>query len=238
VPQNSKVIIVEGLIGSGKTTLTRELGRALGPNTLTLFEPDEKEGKEASNPYLASFYGDAPRWAFTMQAHLLAERFRMHLHAQWHALQGHGDAVLDRSFYGDTAFAHLQLQLGQMTQHEFDTYSRLYHAMTASVLLPTVCVRVLTSPEICNERVSRRMTVETGRKCETAIDLDYLQGLDREIDHMVGVLRSQGVTVLDVPWDESRPKEEDRKEAVSALVSRIQGVLPFNSFLDTHRRRI
>lgn len=39
-----KVVVVEGLIGSGKTTLSRELGLALGPTTLTLFEPDEKGG--------------------------------------------------------------------------------------------------------------------------------------------------------------------------------------------------
>jgi len=40
--KRGKVVIVEGLIGSGKTTLSRELGAALGDTSLTLFEPDEK----------------------------------------------------------------------------------------------------------------------------------------------------------------------------------------------------
>jgi deoxyadenosine/deoxycytidine kinase len=236
--QRGKVVIVEGLIGSGKTTLSRELGQALGDSTLTLFEPDEKDDKQAANPYLSAFYEDSPRWAFTMQAHLLAERYRMHKHAQWHAMQGYGDAVLDRSFYGDTAFARLQVALGQMDEHEYLTYSRLYHAMSASVLLPTVCVRVLASPEVCNRRVAKRMETETGRTCETAIDLSYLQGLEREIDHMVGVLRQQGVTILDVPWDTDRDTPEVRLHAIEALAARIKALDPPDFFLDMHRRAI
>lgn len=230
-----KVVIVEGLIGGGKTSLSRELGAALGQTTLTLMEPDEKG---AANPYLSDYYGDSTRWSFTMQCHLLAARFRMHLHAQWHALQGFGHAVLDRSYFGDTAFARLQLKLGLMSQREFDTYSTLYHAMTASVLLPTVCVRVLVSPEVCNARIARRKEIETGRKCEDAIDLDYLRGLDREIDHMVNVLRRQGVTILDIPWDEDRSSPNDRRTAVEGLAARIQNMEPADDFLDMHRRSL
>ena len=54
LPRKS-VVIVEGLIGVGKSTLSEELGRALGPNTLTLLEPDEKDN---ANPYLSDFYAD------------------------------------------------------------------------------------------------------------------------------------------------------------------------------------
>jgi len=92
-----KVVVVEGLIGSGKTTLSRELGKALGDTTLTLFEPDEKG---AGNPYLADYYLDSARWSFVLQVHQLQARYRMHLQAQWHALQGFGHAVLDRSYFG------------------------------------------------------------------------------------------------------------------------------------------
>jgi deoxyadenosine/deoxycytidine kinase len=46
-----KVVIVEGIIGAGKSVLAKELGRALGPSTLLLLEPDEKKN---ANPYLAS----------------------------------------------------------------------------------------------------------------------------------------------------------------------------------------
>jgi len=231
----SKVVIVEGLIGSGKTSLSRELGRALGDNTLTLFEPDEKQN---ANPYLADYYQDPARWAFVMQMHLLQARFRMHMHAQWHVLQGHGHAVLDRSYFGDTAFARLQLRQGMMTPREFETYQSIYHAMTASVLLPNICIRVLVNPEVCNHRISRRMETETGRKCEQAIDLSYLRALDREIDHMVGVLRAQGVVILDVPWDVDRDSPEARKSAVDGLAERIQNIEPPDHFLDLHRRTL
>lgn len=230
-----KVVIVEGLIGSGKTTLSRELGAALGKNTLTLFEPDEKED---GNPYLADYYTEPARWSFVLQVHQLQARYRMHLQAQWHAMQGHGHAVLDRSYFGDTAFARLQLKDGLMAQREFDTYSSIYHAMTASVLLPTVCVRVLAQPEICERRVAKRMEAETGRECEEAISLDYLKGLEREIDHMVGVLRRQGVVVLDVPWDTDRDTSETRAHAIEALAARITALEPPDLFLDMHRRTL
>lgn len=231
--QKPKVIIVEGLIGGGKTSLSRELAQALGDNTLVLFEPDEKDN---ANPYLVDYYEDERRWAFVLQVHQLQARYRMHLHAQWHVMQGHGNAILDRSYFGDTAFARLQLRRQTMTQREFDTYTSIYHAMTAQVLLPNICVRILVSPETCNHRISSRMKTETGRECETAIDIDYLKALDREIDHMVGVLRSQGVTVLDVPWDTDRDTPEARRSAVESLAARIQGIEPPDFFLDLHRR--
>jgi len=233
-----KVIVVEGLIGSGKTTLSRELGIALGEKTLTLFEPDEKGEGGGGNPYLADYYADPKRWSFVLQVHQLQARYRMHLQAQWHAMQGFGHAVLDRSYFGDTAFARLQLKGGLMSEREFATYSSIYQAMTAGVLLPSVCVRVLAQPEICERRVASRMEKETGRKCEQAIDLDYLRGLETEIDHMVAVLRGMGVCVIDMAWDVDRDSPEMRRSAVEALASRIVAHTPPDFFLDMHRRTL
>ncbi len=227
------MVTVVGLIGSGKSTLTEELGVALGPNTLILREPVIENG---GNPYLADYYAEPKRWSLTMQVHLLALRFRMHKHAQWHSLQGHGASVIDGSYYMDTAFARLQLKLGLMEPREFDTYSAIYHAMTASVLYPTACVRVLVDPTTCNRRISRRMERIEGRKCESAIDLNYLQNLDGEIEHMVSVLKHNGVTHFDMPWDLDRDNPEARQQAVQGLAARILATRPPDPFLDLHRR--
>lgn len=226
-------IVVVGLIGSGKTTLSRELAQEL--DALWLCEPDEKDN---ANPYLADYYKDPSRWAFTLQTHMLGMRLRQQLHAQWHVMNGFGHAVLDSSYWQDTSFARLQVRQGLMSEAEFETYQKLYHAMTASVLLPTVCLRVLATPETCNSRVAKRMEVQTGRTCETAIDLKYLQDLDQEIDHMVGVLKHQGVQVFDVPWDTDRDTKEIREASVNALASRINSLEPRDLFLDLHRRTL
>jgi len=229
------VTIIEGLIGSGKSTLANELGDALGPTTLVLKEPDEKG---AANPYLADYYKDSKRWSLTMQLHLLGKRFSMHQDAQWHALNGRGPAVLDRSYYGDTSFARVQRSMGLMSEREFETYQVLYHEMTAFVLYPTFCVRILVDPEVCNQRIQNRMEKEQGRKCEQAIDLDYLRNLDREIGHVVSVLRSQGVIIIDMPWDTDRETKEQRERSVQSLASRIMSVDPPDMFLDLHRRTL
>ena len=230
-----KVVIVEGLISAGKTTLAQELGVALGEGTLTLIEPDEKDN---ANPYLADYYSDPKAWAFPMQIHLLAMRYRMHLHAQWHAMQGHGHAVLDRSYQGDTAFARLQLKNGMMSEREFKTYQTLYHGMTASVLLPTVCLHILVSPEVAQQRIAKRMRTELGRDCESGISLEYLRDLDQEISHMISVLQQQGVTVYQIPWEDDRTTPESRASAIDSIASRIRNLTPPDLFLDMHRRTL
>lgn len=194
----SKVIIIEGIIGAGKTTFAKALGKALGPNALTLLEPDEKEG---ANPYLADYYTDPKRWSFTMQAHLLGLRYRMHQHAQWHALNNHGHAILDRSYFGDTCFAHIQVKRGLMSQHEYETYCNLYKAMTASVMLPSVVINLNVKPETALARISKRMSEQTGRQCEATIPIDYLEELDDEIDRMCNVLADSGVDYARFDWN-------------------------------------
>ena len=73
------------------------------------------------------------------------------------------------SYFGDTAFARLQLKNDTMSQHEFDTYTMCYHNMTSTVLLPQVCVHIKVDPEVAQKRVDKRMSVQTGRQCECVI---------------------------------------------------------------------
>jgi len=214
---NRKVVLVEGIIGAGKSVLTEELGKALGTNSLTLMEPDEKDN---ANPYLADFYADSKRWALIMQVHLLQARFRMHLQAQWHAMNGYGHAVLDRGFQGDTCFVKMLQKREVLSEREVQTYFSLYQAMTASVLLPSVCVRLKVPPEIALERLLKRMERERGRTCELSIDVEYLNDLDREISLMVDALEKSGVMVIQCPWDDM-PTAKERERVVSTLTERI-----------------
>jgi deoxyadenosine/deoxycytidine kinase len=227
------VVIVEGLIGAGKSTLTHELGEALGPNTLTLMEPDEKD---AANPYLSDFYGDKSRWSFTMQVHLLGARYKMQLAAQWHAMSNRGHACLDRSFYGDTCFARMMNRTGEISDREFETYRVIYQTMTASVLLPSACVRLRVDPKIAAERIQMRASEREGRRSELTIDLGYLEALEREIDITTEVLRQQGVQILEIPWSENRGSPEERSEAVREIADRIHRVEEPDLFLQHHRR--
>ena len=64
------LIIIEGQIASGKTTLTKNICSKL--NFKPMFEPVE------TNPYLEKFYKDKERWALEMQFWFLVKRFEMH----------------------------------------------------------------------------------------------------------------------------------------------------------------
>jgi deoxyadenosine/deoxycytidine kinase len=198
-----------------------------------MMEPDEQNN---ANPYLADFYADKTRWSFTMQVHLLGARYQMQLAAQWHAMAGLGHSVLDRSYYGDVCFARMMNRTGEITDREFNTYRTLYKAMTASVLLPSVCIRLRVDPQVAAERIRRRAEAREGRKFESVIDLTYLQNLDEEIEQTVGVLRSQGVHIYDVPWNTDRQAPEERLEFVGQIAGSIQQRVPQDLFVQHHRR--
>ena len=228
---SGRVYIIEGIIGAGKTTFANILAEELDCQWLQ--EPDEKNG----NPYLSRFYEDSNRWALTMQLHLLNTRFRMHKNAQWTAMQSGKDVVIDRSYFGDTAFARLQVKNNVMTEDEYNTYTMCYHNMTSNILLPQVCIHLITSPEVSSKRIQNRMEIETGRKCESVIDLKYLKELAFEESLMIDILEKQGVKIFRLEWNENKNKEQI-KQSIVELVKKMKKYCVPDLLLDYHRRTI
>jgi len=228
---SGRVYIIEGIIGAGKTTFAKFLAEELDCQWLQ--EPDEKHG----NPYLSQFYEDSNRWALTMQLHLLNTRFRMHKNAQWTAMQSGKDVVIDRSYFGDTAFARLQVKNNVMTQDEYNTYTMCYHNMTSNILLPQVCIHLSTSPDVSSKRIENRMEIETGRKCESVIDLKYLEELAYEESIMINTLEKQGVKVFRLEWNENKNTDEIKK-SITDLVKTMKEYIVPDLLLDYHRRTI
>ena len=113
------LIGVAGMVGTGKTTLTKALAGRFGLQ-LAL------ESVDAENPWLESFYGgpeEMHSYALPLQLHFLATRF-----ASMRRMRGLGGSwILDRTWYEDAeVFARGLFEQGFMTSDEWTLYRRLY----------------------------------------------------------------------------------------------------------------
>ena len=156
------MIIIEGQIAAGKTTMGEYLERHYG---IPLY-------RELSNPDTLSllnlFYSDKRRWAFTMQIHFLNERFRMikDIHAA-------GGGLLDRSIFGDRIFAELLHEEQSMSGEEFRSYCTLLDNMLEHAESPALLVYLDCSVDAALERIIVR-----NRGLESEIPRDYLERLN------------------------------------------------------------
>ena len=157
------MIVIEGQIGAGKTTMGAFLSKEL---ELPLY-------KELTNPYthelLNRFYRDKSRWAFTLQVHFLNERFR-----KIKEIMNRGGGVLDRSIFGDRIFAEVLYEDGDMLDFEFHTYSDLLNNMLEHSRDPQLLVYLDCSVDTALQRIRER-----DRGIESTIPRDYLERLNR-----------------------------------------------------------
>lgn len=209
---NFKVLLwVEGTIGSGKSTFSREIAKRLG---LRLIEEPVGDGEGQENPYLAKFYQDPKKYAFGMQMFLLHKRYAMQQLASFEAtgVGGFNGAILDRSLSGDRVFAKIHRDDGNIDPLDFETYEMAYEIMARTLLPPTLLIFLDVQPETAYERMRKR-----DRKAESGVPLDYLvklrdgyQGLLQEAKR--GLLPwSHAVDVCRIPWDPDTvtPKDWD-----------------------------
>lgn len=190
------IIWVEGIIGSGKSTLTEALCNEL--NLRSIMEPVE------TNPYLELFYQDPKKYAFPMQIELLHRRYALQQLAAYEALGegGYRGAVLDRGLPGDRVFAKLHMLEGNIHDLEWGTYERAYNVMTCSLIPPSLLIFLDTEPEVAHARVKER-----NRAAEKDLPLDYLVKLRRGyLDLMVEIESgdhawARGMDVKRVPWN-------------------------------------
>jgi len=160
--RENPVILIEGQIGVGKTTLGEFVEREYG---IPLY-------RELNNPHTLSlldkFYADKKRWSFALQIHFLNERFRM-----IKEIFRNGGGVLDRSIFGDRIFARMLHEDGDMTEEEYSTYSTLLDNMLEHVQKPQLLIYLDCTVETALTRIKKR-----NRGLESDIPREYLEHLN------------------------------------------------------------
>lgn len=157
---------VEAIIGAGKTTFCREVGKRL--NLRIIEEPVD------GNPYLARFYKEPQKWAFPMQIWLLHQRHKMQQLAAIEAtgVGGYHGSILDRSLAGDRVFAKLHCKKGNIDPLDWRNYEDCYDGMCRTLLPPTKLIFLDVQPETAYERMKAR-----NRDAEVGVPLEYLKDL-------------------------------------------------------------
>lgn len=198
---------ISGIIGAGKSTLSRELGGHLKADVL--YEPVE------TNEYLGKFYQDMKKYSFPMQVYLLNHRFRQHQQMVWSG-KNH---IQDRTIYEDVIFAKMLRESGHMEELDFQTYRELYGHMSNFLHRPDLIVYLDVSPEEALRRVQLR-----SRGCETGITVDYLGALQNGYEQWLEDV-SPRIPVLRLDWNEFQPTEKVARKIRDMLKKTRKGLI-------------
>ncbi len=150
-----RYVVVEGPIGSGKTTVARMLSAHYNADLL-LEDAD-------SNPFLGQFYRDMKRYALATQMFFLFQRANQ-LSAMQQPDLFERKTVADYMLAKDTLFAKLTLD-----DNEFLLYSQLYNHLKPQAPVPDLVIYLQSSVAQLQARIHRR-----GRPMERGISEEYL----------------------------------------------------------------
>lgn len=135
-------IVIEGPIGSGKTTLARKLAERYEVNLLL-------ENAE-SNPFLPRFYQDAQRYALPTQLFFLFQRANQISDLSQRDMFTNA-TIADFFLEKDPIFARLNLD-----DEEFALYRQIYQHLQVKSSLPDLVVYLQTPIDALVERVEER----------------------------------------------------------------------------------
>lgn len=162
-------IAVAGNIGSGKSTLTRLLAHHYG------WEARYESVEE--NPYLEDYYRDIHRWSFNLEVFFLKERFRDLLAIE----QAKKTIIQDRTIYeGVYVFMQNNKEMGNLSDRDYETYMELFEQMMSVVRRPDLLIYLKASVPHLVGNIQLR-----GREYEQAMQLDYLENLNRRYDDFI-----------------------------------------------------
>ncbi|MDH4210655.1 MAG: deoxynucleoside kinase [candidate division WOR-3 bacterium] len=153
-----KFIAIEGVIGAGKTSLTKILSNKLHAGAL-LEEFEE-------NPFLTKFYADRKKYAFHTQIYFLMSRYRKQRDMAQIDLFN-SKLITDYLFVKDRIFAEVNL-----SEDEFALYDKIYSILSVDIPRPDLVIYLQANPEALYKRIKQR-----GRVYERDIEFEYIEKL-------------------------------------------------------------
>jgi deoxyadenosine/deoxycytidine kinase len=159
-------VTIAGNIGAGKSTLVEQLAAEFGWQSYYELVTD--------HPYLDDYYRDMPRWGFHAQIYFLSQRYEQQQEISDNPLS----VCQDRSMYEDyEIFVKGLLEQGIFSPRDFQTYRRLYSALSLSVDRPDLLIYLRASVATLQKRIGGR-----SRPYERAIPDEYLAALNRRYE--------------------------------------------------------
>ncbi len=157
-------IAIEGVIGVGKTTLTRMLKPAFNADILLeVFE---------ENPFLSDFYGDRARYAFQTQIFFLLSRYHQQKKSVPEMLAQNPNLLSDYTFAKDALFASINL-----VGDELEMYHRVHEALAEKIRHPDLLIYLRAETETLMARIAMR-----DRPYERDMDSSYISALGKAYD--------------------------------------------------------
>jgi len=208
-----RYIAVEGPIAVGKSSLARALARNYGARLVR--EPLE------DNPFLARFYEEPQRYAFTAQLSFLIERYRQQQElAQMDLFQQ--ATVADYLFAKDRIFAEITL-----SEDELVLYDRIYGLLDARVRQPDLVVFLDADIDVLLRRLRKR-----ARSFEKRLGREYLEKLAEAYRRFFHGYRDAPLLVVnssDIDFVENGGDFTDLVREIDGMGQGVQHYVPLGS---------
>lgn len=163
-------IVVSGVVGVGKSTVSKQLAKLLKYKIMD--EP------VASNPYLDDFYQDPLQYAFKMQVFMLMARSK-----QLKEAQNFENVIFDRSILEDPIFVEVLKTQNNISDRDYEVYLDFYKNVIISSLYfdpqikPDLIIYLQANLENTIQRINLR-----GRESEKHVSPQYWSLLNKKYD--------------------------------------------------------
>jgi len=214
--------VIEGNIGSGKSTLCRLLEES-SDNIEVLPEPvdlwrdviDDNSNKNL----LQYYYENQERWSFTFQLYGLMTRMEDIMKENKKELR-----FVEMSIYTyKHVFARSLYESGKMTSLEWNMYEQWFQWLSndhfSSLHKAQGYIYLRANPKTSYDRMLKRERME-----EKCVPLEYLENINRYHDDWLKTMNEEEVLIIDVDEDfENTPENlENIKERIMKFVEKRQ----------------
>jgi len=168
------------------------------------------------NPYLVDFYGDMSKWSFHLQVYFLNSRFEQVNKVR----TGQRTVIQDRTIYEDAyIFAKSLYSQGFFNERDYQNYLTLFDSMIRLVKAPDLLIYLRSDIDKLVRNIEKR-----GRDYESAIRIDYLQGLNAHYEDWIANYKEGKLLVIDVNNIDFVLNPEDFSEIVSKIDVELHGL--------------
>jgi len=194
-------LAIEGVIGAGKSSLTRMIAEDFnGKPVLERFK---------DNPFLPKYYKEPQRYAFALEMSFLAERYQQFIDHTGQYELFHDFVISDYDFNKSMIFAEITLQ-----PEELLLYKKLFQIIHKNLPRPDLYVYLYQTTDRLLENIKKR-----GRDYEQNISAEYLEKLNKRYLEFIKSQSTLNIKIIDISELNFVKNREDYLMVLREIVS-------------------